>query len=403
MSAPDVVASEPSLEEAFGELADALVADEDGGAGEAAAPTQPSTGPAAAGGAPQAVPPDHMLQPDDTQSNLQTQASTQQSTQQNTANQAPEQPSTQSETDKPPELQPLGYSVNGQTKTFDGGYVVPGQGAVITNEALPKLLDRLQQADHLHELNQQLYRQVQEIQKLGGRDAFGQLTAQRAMLDASATLMIKAMNDPKVLAQLATDPVARAQMFKELQLVAKETEINATNQFREQITREQAATQNQADVQATVRDVIGRMAPQYTGLLPDDVEVIQQQAARMLPAIFRPATPEEARIANPPVQPGQTILDLNLLHQMLNDRHVLRQAVVEQSRQRQIVATDNAARASAAAPTTVQNGNGARPAPRSGNGKPAATEKKPLDQMSAKDFNRAMKSGRIWDLVGEDE
>jgi len=133
---------------------------------------------------------------------------------------------------------------------------------------------------------------------------------------------------------------------------------------------------------------------------------VRSHAARMHAAIVRPATPGEAREAN--VQVGSPIIDLNLLNELLSDRHALRTSVAQQAQRRQTDTLENAARAAAAAPTTVAP-NGKTPAQRRdpANGRFIATpprqNQKKLDEMSSAELTRAMKSGRIYDLIGDEE
>ena len=341
----DVSQADVGMAEAFGDLADALAASEEGGGGagnpvdvavdDTGTPAVPESAPPATPGpgeeqSRQAAPTEH------TQSSDQIQASTQQSTPNTTANQAPEQAGTE----QTPELQPLNYTVNGQGRVFDGGFIVPGQGAVISNDALPKLQDRLQQADRLVQQNQTLYNQVQEIQKLGGRDTFEKLTAQRAMLDASASLLLRALTDQNTLVALATDPVARQHLLKELALTARETEYRATTTVREQYAREQAQAQSAQDAQTALWLGINGNAQAYPGLTAEDVNAVWQLSQRMQSAIVRPATPAEAQQAN--VRPGDLVIDHDLLHAMLQERHALRSAVARQGRRRPLRVCHNA-------------------------------------------------------------
>lgn len=391
MTAPNAESSEPTLQEAFGEFSEALVDSENASEGEAPEPEQAEPAkPAEAAAAPEAKAGDEKQPAPPVERAEQPARPAEQQQQQQ------QQPDA-----KEPERQPLTYTVNGQQRSFDGGFIVPGYGAVIANEALPKLQDRLQQADRLVEQNQRLYQATQEYQRLGGRGGFDKLTADKAMLDASATLLLRALTDEATLVTLATDPVARQQLVKEIHLTAREAAYNATTQARELVAREQAQGQTEWRTQTAIHNAVAQLAQEFSGLMEEDVQAVRQHASRMHTAIVRPATPAEAREAN--VQVGSPVIDLDLLNSLLQDRHALRTSALEQAKKRQTDALENAARAAAAAPTTVTNGRAA-PSPRSGAGRQAAAPaKKTLDTMSSAELTRAMKSGRIFDLMGDDD
>ena len=389
MTAPETTESEPTLSEAFGELAGAL-ADEDEGGGtateEEAPPTEEEQGAA---------------EPEKEEESPKAPGAP--------APEAPPEPgqakqATPDKTATEPERQPLTYTVDGQQRSFDGAFVLPGLGAVISNEALPRLQDRLQQADRLVAQNQVLYQQSNEFSKLGGRAAFDKLSADKAMLDASATLLLRALSDEATLVTLATDPVARQQLIKEIHITAREAQFNATNLARETYARETEQSSTAQRTQTAIHNAVGALAQEFSGLTEDDISMVRSHASRMHAAIVRPATPEEAREAN--VQVGAPIIDLPILHALLADRHALRATAVEQAKRSQTDALENAARAAAAHPTTVANGNRPPAAPRPGAGKPRAAppaKQKTLDEMSSGELTRAMKSGRIFDLIGDDE
>ena len=306
--------------------------------------------------------------------------------------------------DKPIEelpREPLTYNVNGQKATFDGGFIIPGHGAVITADALPKLQDRLQQADRLVAQNQQLYRQVQQHEKLGGTAAYEKLQGEKALLDASAVLLLRALTDENTLIALATDPVARQQLLKELDLTSREAQWKAQASFRESGAQEQQAETSARNTQTAIHNAVGHLAQEFPGLTAEDINAVRAHAGRLHTAIVRPATPAEAREAN--VQPGAPVIDLPALHSLLADRHELRKQAAVAAQRRQTDTLENAARAAAAAPTTASQ-NGKTPASRPGAGKaPAAPARKPIDQMSSQELTRAMKSGRIFEMLGDDD
>src|SRR5262245_46244029 len=139
MTAPDTT-EDPTLAEAFGELSEAIVATEEGAPPPAESEEGERTAPAPA-------------EQQTTQPSKEGEKTEEQQEQQ------PGQPQQEPATDQAalPERQPLNYTVDGQPRAFEGGFIIPGHGAIISNEALPRLQDRLQQADRLVAQNQTLY------------------------------------------------------------------------------------------------------------------------------------------------------------------------------------------------------------------------------------------------------
>src|SRR5215510_12219498 len=388
MTAPNTETADPSLAEAFGELSEALAASEEGGV--AAPPTESDEGAKEADKTEQQT-----TQPEKDESKEQEQPPGQEQP-------AEQQPATDQAL---PERQPLNYTVDGQSRAFDGGFIIPGHGAIISNDALPRLQDRLQQADRLVAQNQVLYQQTQEYTKLGGRAGFDKLVAEKAMLDASATLLLKALSDENTLVALATDPIARQQLIKEIHLTAREAQQLAQRTASEAVARDTQQSTIASQTQTAIHNAVGYLAQNFQGLTEQDIATVRSHAARMHAAIVRPATPDEAREAN--VQVGSPIIDLNLLGSLLEDRHAIRQSVSQQLERLQDAALENAARAQAAAPTTVVPNGKPLPNRDPANGRftatPARQNQTPLDQMSSAELTRAMKSGRIYDLILDDD
>jgi hypothetical protein len=215
-------------------------------------------------------------------------------------------------------------------------------------------------------------------------------------------LLLRALSDENTLVALATDPVARQQLIKEIHLTAREAQMTAQRESSERWTREASQSRTATDTQTAIHNAVGQLAQQFSGLTAEDVAVVRQHAGRMHTAIVRPATPDEAREANVPV--GAPIIDLPILHALLSDRHTLRQSAIEAAQRRQTDTRDNAARASAAAPTTVNGKAPAPPRPGPRSATPKAPAQKKLADMSSAELNRAMLSGRIIDLLNaEDE
>src|SRR5215467_6759483 len=267
MTAPDTMESEPTLAEAFTELAEGIAnAEEQGGDISGPRPGAPQqqtaedvelaqeTAQAAPGQATGDQTGDQRA-PAEAEGRHQAAASSAQLAADAAGN-------TEATAEQPaaPQAEPLTYNVNGEQRAFEGGFYVPGQGLIFTEEARPRVLDRLQQADRLVTQNQQLYAQTQEYQRLGGRPAYEKLQGEKAMLDASATLLLRALSDPNTLVTLATDPVARQQLIKEVTLTAREAQFQAANQAREQMVRETTQATAAQQTQTAIYNAVGTIA-----------------------------------------------------------------------------------------------------------------------------------------------
>jgi len=389
--APDATqAADPTLAEAFGELANAIVEGEEDSEQETTSPAPsdspapaPAEEPKAAPPAPEAPKPDAATQP------------TEEAKPDAPAPDAPKEPT-------PAELlatqQPLTYVVDGATRTFDGAFVIPGRGAIIPNEVLPRLQDRLNQADRLVAQNESLYQTAQEYQKLGGRDGITEMMTQRALLDKVGALLINTLNNPDVLMRLATDPREREQLLRDVNLTAREAQYTAQNEFREQFARDATAHQTVIDQQqvahTAINNAVALLATQHVpGMTPEDIAAVRTNALAVANAIVHPANPEEARIAG--VQPGEMVINSPVILQWLTERHQMRQALQASAQAQAKLQAENAARLAAAAPTPAAAPAAARPVV----AKPAPPAPKKLDDMSYGELTRAMRSGRIFDLI----
>lgn len=388
--------TEPTLAEAFGEFSQALVESEDASAGTAetqhasgdtAAPSADTRGTSDAPGTQAAPPAD---------------AGTKTPSAQTTQN-APTTAAPDSEADPLAGAIPLTYTVDRETRTFAGVHEVPGMGAVVERDALPRLKDRLQQADRLVEQNRALYAESQEFQRLGGRAKVEELTANAAMLDKAASLLIGALTNEETLLTLATDPVARQHLIRELELSGREAQNAARSTFRNNHTQatQQAhqASQTAAQSQTAIGNAVVEIAKQFPSLTAEDVSAVRAHASRVSSAIVRPANAEEARTAG--VRPGELIIDLATLHTFLSDRHSLRQQYAAAATTAANTARDNAARLAAAAPTAGKSTPTATPRPGAGK-KVVPVSDRPIDTMTSAEITRAMKTGRIFSMMGDE-
>lgn len=382
-------AAEPTLAEAFGDLAAGIVEMEDGGSPTTSAPSDRNNAPApsiekGASPAPNAA----AAKPSETPAPAAKPGA------EPTAS-----PGTEPGEDPLAGSKPLTYAVDGEIRTMDGVHEYEGGGAVILADALPKIKDRLQQADRLVAQNRALYDTTQEFQRLGGAQAFAALQAEKAVLDASGTILLRALTDPNMLVTLATDPAAREMLVREIRQSAREAHSNAREQFQTEATQFTAQRNAAGQTQTAIGNAVSQLARSFEGLTTEDVQAVRSHALRVQSAIVRPANPDEARAAG--VRVGESIIDLPTLHSFLADRHALRQGAVAQARRDAEAARDNAATLAAARPTAP----GAPGAPRPGAGKqtPKPNGGKTLDTMTSAELTRAMKTGKIFDLIGAGE
>lgn len=382
VSGSSAAETEPTLAEAFGELANALAADD--APGTAATQSAPGDTDTLSAPSPFAAP------------------ATQAASVAETSAIIPPSPSSDANAashavDPLAGTTPLTYTVNGETRTFDGVYVKAGFGAIIDNDALPKIQDRLQQADRLVETNRQLYAQSQEFQQVGGRQGVEDLVAKNAMLNRSASLLFDALQNEETLLALATDPVARQHLLRELQLSGREALDGARGQFRQGFTDAARVATVASQTQTAITGAVSELAKQFPGLTTDDVAAVRAHAGRVQSAIVRPATPDEARVAG--VRPGELIIDLPTLHTFLSDRHTLRQQVGTIAAQQATTTKENAARLAAATPTA---GKASAPASRPGAGKKLPPHEQKIDTMTSAELTRAMKTGRIYSMMDDE-
>lgn len=400
MTAPDTAtaAAEPTLAEAFGELASGLVELEDGAAPTTSTPSDKAPGTAI-------VPADKnnaSTSPALTKDNPATPTKPETAPDSSTSAAQADLGADKAK-DETAELlagsKPLQYVVDGAAKTFDGVHEWEGGGAVILADALPKIKDRLQQADRLVVQNRALYETAQQYERIGGMKAFSDLKSQNAVLDASGSILLKAIQDEATLITLATDPAAREQLIREVKLAAREAQMNATTAFQQETAKIAEQRQSAGQTQTAIANAVSQLARQFDGLTAADVEAVKNHALRVQSAIVRPATPDEARAAG--VKVGESIIDLPTLHQFLFDRHSLRHQTVAAAKRDAEAARDNKAALAAAAP--IAAGQPAAPRPGAGQPTPKRNGSKSLDQMSSAEITRAMKTGRIFDMMGADE
>lgn len=272
---------------------------------------------------------------------------------------------------------PLSYRVNGQERTFDDLKVVAG-GAVIAEDALPKLQQRLSERDSLFEKSQQQYQQYQDLEKLTAWKTTGQdgkeqiltgshaLEARQMALEKTTAILstiASVFDNPDLFSTLVTakqlpdgrwvavpDPAALKSLTTQAELAALKAEGQVRQQF--QHTSASQARPQQVDVQAVAPSVVENSAQQLgvSTLTPEDKTFL----AGMVPRFVRPATAEDVR-ETPTLTVGEPVLDA-AFGQLLQQQASMRASTAKTVQAASTVSKENAAKLFAAkhGKTTVQ-------------------------------------------------
>lgn len=276
-------------------------------------------------------------------------------------------------TDEPaiPEGTPFPYTVNGQQKTVDWALKVGDEGAVIPPQHIGKLQDLIQRDEWQREQNRELYAKTQQYEalthKVGdneftGLEAFRQLQAEKAMLDASGGRVIAALADPQFVTDLALAYQSGDQkqveqvlagVLQQVQFAGERAQFNALRQAQEQ-AQTAARQQETTHAQTTeYQNLIGQIGAALPALTPDDLREMHDYFGNLKGQIFRPATLQEAQQLG--VKPGSIIRDPTMMNQWAQSRAALRQQNAEAIAAANKAAQENAARqAKPVPPKTVK-------------------------------------------------
>ena len=276
---------------------------------------------------------------------------------------------------------PFDYTVDGQSKVYDGIKVLSDkdgnlQGAIIEPAALKDVQYRIQRGEYLEGQNKALYEQTKAFdaitftdratnQQLKGLAAVESYVVENAKQHAALTLLADTLENPDKLVALAlavqsgdTSPL-RA-LTERLALIAENATYKTKASFGQtlqQAKAQEASTQDRAQVTTTaLTNAVEHWAKQFPSLTKDDTQKAIAYFSKIGSAIVRPATPDEATTAG--VKPGDLIIDHPVLYEYLSDRASLRQDAIARSTAAQQAAQENAAKLAAAA-----RGTKPKPAP----------------------------------------
>lgn len=305
---------------------------------------------------------------------------------------APETPLGETEgaaTETPdPEVTPIPfkYQVDGQEVAFDGIEEIPGEGALVSLDALPRLRDRLQTADRLGPQVQQYQQTLNRFQKVGGFERMEQLEANANVLVGIGKTLLDLLTDetmtedgyPARLAKLATDPEARANLLDRLDILTQKAEMEGRGKFKAALSGMEQAGQEESARGQVIHGAVSEMAAAVARnmniqLLPEDVAEAEQVFAQFADSIYRPATAEEAATLRIPV--GSRIIDYPKMHPWFVARAQFRQRGSADANRATAAATENANRLAAATPTRPANTRAATQRPGTGTKTPARPDR----------------------------
>ena len=282
---------------------------------------------------------------------------------------------------------PFTYQVDGKDVAFDGIEEIPGEGLLVANEAVGRLKDRLQMADRLAPQVQQYQQTLNRFQQVGGFERREQLEANAAVLQAVGQkfLEILAEDGPKTeegysaaLAELATDPRARALMLRELDVLTRSAEIDARGKFKGTLQGVDTAAQQQGARGQAIQGAVSEMAQAVAKnfgvtLNKDDLAEAEEVFAAFADTIHRPCTAEEAAALRIPV--GSPIIDYPKMHPWFVARAQFRQRESAGANAASAAAAENATRLAASTPTRPATTRAATQRPGTGTKTPARPDR----------------------------
>lgn len=263
----------------------------------------------------------------------------------------------------------LTYRVNGQERTFDGLKVVE-HGALIANDSLPALQQRLSERDSLFEKSQQQYKQYQALEHLTAWKTTGQdgkeqiltgshaLEARQMALEKTTAILntiASVFDNPEVFASIVTakqlpdgrwiavpDQAALRSLTTQAELAALKAEGSVRQQF--QHTTVSTSQPQPIDVQSVAPSVVENSAQQLgvNTLTPEDKTFL----AGMVPRFVRPATQEDLR-DTPTLTLGEPVLDA-AFGQLIQQQASMRASTAKTVQNATTVSKENAAKLAAA-------------------------------------------------------
>lgn len=243
--------------------------------------------------------------------------------------------STQSLTDVDPldGATPLAYTVNGESRTFDGITVLKDGGAIVDPDALAKLQQRISAHDHLYEQQQAQHQKYSDLERLtkweqtapdGTKQTLTGAQAVEAMrvngLQATSALrtIVNVLSDPESFRQLhdvvgspetgyqlVRNEAAFKQLMREAMLASGEATLQAKAHMATLSVRPPAPDPDAASFAEPTITALMQQAG-IANLTPADRAFVQGQ----FPLYTRPATPQERQAYGHPYVVQPQFIDL---------------------------------------------------------------------------------------------
>lgn len=241
--------------------------------------------------------------------------------------------------------EPVTITVDGQTRTLDGFYRIPGDGIVIDEDRVPAFQLMASRAEGLERQNRELYQRTQEYDRLAqwttkapdgtektltGREAIEARDVELARVKAWSQVVESALMNPEVFASLiAVDANGNVMPARDslrtlaiqAELAARDASDAARSTFTQRyqsVTQEQqrATQQEQAPQQLwqTAEQAWGKDFPQLTG---EDKTFLSSQVRQYM----RAANTQEVQSGQ--FKPGELVLD-PAFYAVMQDRANLR-------------------------------------------------------------------------------
>lgn len=286
--------------------------------------------------------------------------------------------------------EPFTYTVNGETRTFDGIRVFGNDGAVVKAEALPDLMRRLGERDNLFETNKAQYQKVQQLERLsewnvegedgkvqsyGGQEGLVMMRVQAGRLGAElhtlASIFHKDANGqyPRLASiitvdengSIVPDPNALQHLITESDLAGIRAEQEIKGLLSKLTSTERAAASQDFSVSSSP-EALSQLQSQAPALIDQaaksaglDAKVLTEKdrsfLSNQLPRYVRTVTDQD-RMSNPSLRVGGPIVDSSFMD-VVKDRVELRaestRTVKDVTQSVTKASTENAARLAAAA------------------------------------------------------
>lgn len=296
---------------------------------------------------------------------------------------------------------PFTYTVDGQSKTIEGAFVLPGDGLYVPEARVPHFQLLASRAETLERQNREVYDSQKALERLTewkqtGQDGKESVLSGREGVEASRVALGHALAEVRMLREIVDDPMKMAAL-----LVHTGEGVFQHDPDRKALLGERLANLKGA-VESSIRRQVGQMAnappppvpalspaelaeralptveavianAKLSGLTPDD----KQALARLVPRFTITVTPQNAS-QYPESRLGETVLDYQAFLPEVQRSATLRAAAVAATQTSETVGKFN---------TAMQNGRAPNktPAPPK---KPAAPAAKPEKMGKAEQWSK---------------